>query len=122
MENETKPAAPRRVIHRFEVPKACRGEGDAPTSIGLYELTAREELGAAKQAKNDPVRLAAALVRASLATWDDKPVDRAGGEDETLWNQMGARLRNLVMAAYAKVNTAGEDDTSDFLGTHQARV
>lgn len=113
---------PRRVVHRFEVPVACRNEDGTPTSIGLYELTAREEMTAAKQTKGDPVRLAAALVRVSLATWDDKPVDRSGGEDEAIWNKMGARLRNLIMAAYAKVNTAGEDETADFLGTHQAQV
>lgn len=90
-------------------------------SVGLVELTAEEELMAAKRANNNPVRLAYELAKESMRQFDGRPVSLADGSADTAWNVMGPVLRTLVITAYQEIHNPKEDDASAFLASREVQ-
>lgn len=90
-------------------------------SVGLVELTAEEELMAAKRANNNPVRLAYELAKESLRQFDGRAVSLADGTSDTAWNVMGPVLRTLVITAYQEIHNPREDDAATFLASREVQ-
>lgn len=109
-----------RVVHVFDIPASLQKHG--VKSIGLHELTPRDEQIAAKRAGGDKNRLALELVQQSLAEVDGQTVSTGDGSAEAAMAGMHPKLRNLVMEAYADIHIPGDEVTSDFLQSHKARV
>jgi len=111
---------PSRPIYTYKVPSALGGE-DFKT-VGLVQLTAREEMMAAKRSNGDPIKLAYEQVQQSIAEVNGERVSIADGSADKAFNTMSPMLRNLVMTAHAKLHSPAESDVEDFLGSREVRV
>jgi hypothetical protein len=107
------PPAPVRPVHVFTSKLG---------TIELVELTADEELDAAKRSRSDNVRLAFEMAKTSLVGLNGAKLSLADGSADKAWNEMGSRLRNLVMRAYSDIHTPPEEDANDFLQSRKVKV
>jgi len=119
LEKRAKPEKMSRPIYVYPIPKSL---ANGTTSIGLVELTASEELMATKRAGQDAFKLAYELAKQSLVEVNEQPVGLADGSVDKAFNEMGAKLRNLVLTAYAKLHAPNEEDSADFLRGGTVRV
>jgi hypothetical protein len=108
-----------RPVHTFQIPESI---ADGTTSIGMVELTAHEEIMAAKRAGSDAFRLAYELTKQSLAEVNGQPVSLADGSADTAFDKMGPKVRSLVIQGYTRLHAAGEDVAEGFLQSMQVRV
>jgi hypothetical protein len=91
-------------------------------SVTLVELTADEEIAAAKRSRNDNVRLAYELVKSSLVGVNGKQVSLADGTADAAWNRMDPKVRALALQAYASLHNAEEEDVADFINSRSVNV
>jgi len=108
-----------RPIYSYAIPASI---ADGVTSVGLMELTAHEEIMSTKRASGDAFRLAYELAKQSLCEVNGQPVSLADGSVDTAFDKMPAKVRNLVLRAYAEIHTTNEDVAADFLKARQVRV
>src|SRR5256885_1253432 len=87
-----------RDVFTFKVPPKMAARSGIQT-IGLYELTTKEETQAAKRCGTDMSRMAYELTLAALASVNGKPVSMADGTAEEAWGKMGPKVRTLAMTA-----------------------
>lgn len=112
-----------RPLHIFEVPDALKKYGIS--KIGLVELSADEEIMAAKRSQNNLIRSASEQAKMSLRMVNDKAVSVAGAGDDSadaVFNKLHPKVRQLVMVAYASLHVIDEGEATSFLATHQTRV
>lgn len=109
-----------RVVHTFNVPESLHKHGI--TSLGIHELTPRDEQIAAKRSGGDSNRLAYGLALQALAEVNGKPVSTGDGTAEAAVNGMHPKIRNLMLMAYAEIHNTDEEATKDFLASRQVRV
>lgn len=108
-----------RPVYTYKVPA---GMGDGIESVGLVQLTAHEEMLAAKRAGNDPMKLAYEQVMQALVEVNGERVRIADGSADKAFNAMGPMVRNLVMTAHVKLHAPPEDAVEDFLKSREVRV
>ena len=108
-----------RQVYTFVVPTKHAGRAK---KIGLVELTVHEELMAAKRAQGDSHRLAYELSMQALREIDGNPVSVGDGSAVKAFNDMGPKIRQLVMQAYVKIHAAEDDDAKDFLSSQEIKV
>ena len=114
-------STPERQMYEYDIPpKMAKTTGI--TSVGLVQLTADEEITSAKRARNDNMRLAYELVKASLVAVNGKKVSLADGSADTAWNKMDPKVRALVLQAYAELHNAPEESVEDFLASRKVKV
>jgi hypothetical protein len=109
-----------RVVYTYTVPSELASLGIS--SVGLVELTAEEEQMAIKRARGDQFRLAGELVKESLREIDGKRVSLADGSVDAAWNRMPAKIRSLVLQAYAQIHNPPEGAAEGFLQSRQVRA
>lgn len=109
-----------RPVYIYKVPPALGGE-DFKT-IGLVQLTAREEMMAAKRSNGDPIKLAYEQVQQSIAEVNGERVSIADGSADKAFNAMNPMIRNLVMTAHAKLHSPEDTVVEDFLGSREVRI
>ena len=117
----TPPAETPRAIYTFEIPKKLADETGI-TSIGLVELTTRDETMAAKRAGKDAGKLMAAFATASLVEVNGNKLSAAEGEDTASYERLPAKIRALVLAAYNEINIPEEEEVESFLKAKRVRV
>lgn len=110
-----------RAIHTFTVP-AQLAEQTGVSSVGLVELTALDELGAAKRAKGDAMRLAYELSKSALAEVNGEKLSFADGSLDRTWAVIHPKIRNMVLAAYSELHSPPEGSVDDFLKSRQVKV
>ena len=110
---------PERTIHVFEIPAALGGD---IRSVGVVELTAAEELMAAKRVRTDPAAYTFQMAKAALARVNNEPVSLADGSADKAWERMGPKVRALVVTAWNTVSQPSEDEVSGFLGSQKVQV
>lgn len=110
-----------RVVYEFPIPKKLANE-HVTESVGLIKLTAEEEQKATKLSRGDSGRLAFELVKQAFHSVDGKPLDRNNAEEETAFNKMEPKLRQLLMAAYAHLHSPEDDETENFLAAMTEKV
>jgi len=110
-----------RLIHLYEVPPEL-AEGSGVTSIGLVELTAAEELMAAKRVKGESLNLAYELVKQSLAEVSGKPVTLADGSADEAWASFGAKLRHVLLQAWGDLHKAPAEAEELFFKSRRVKV
>ena len=108
-----------RAVFTYTVPV---GMGGDIKSVGLVELTASEELMAAKRASGEGARLAYEMAKTSLVEVNGSKVGLADGSADSAWNKMPPKVRNLVIQAFASLHAPPEDDAASFLASRQVRV
>ncbi len=99
------------VVYTYDVGPSLH---DEIRSVGLVELTAEDEIAATRRARGDSIRLAFELGKQSLRYIDGKRVGLGDGSVDTQWERLGARLRNLVLQAFADINSAEDDQIATF--------
>jgi hypothetical protein len=117
----TPPTEAARLIHRWKLPPKLASMAGWK-ELGIYELTGDEEIMATKRAGGDPVRLSIELVRQSLADKDRKAVSLADGTADTMWSKAPAKVRTLMMSAYAKIHMVSDKESEDFFATQESSV
>lgn len=108
-----------RPVYVYNLPASVAG---VISSIGIVELTANEELMAAKRAAGDTHRLAYELALQSLAEVNGNPVALKDGSADKAFNDMGPKVRQLLMQAYAKIHGPEDSVVADFLQSQTVRV
>lgn len=109
-----------RIVYYYTIPaSASHGE---PRRVGLVELTAKEELLAAKRSHNEGAKLAYEMAKLSLVDIDGKRMSTTDGSADTEWDSMPPKMRNLVIQAFADLHSPKDDDTAVFLSTRQAQA
>ena len=111
-----------RAVNVYDVPKTVVQGDNAITSIGLVELTAHEELEAAKRAHGDSSRLAFELCKQSLVEVNGTKVGLADGSADSVWDRMSPQVRNLIMSAYAELHAPPPGAAEDFLRTRKVTM
>jgi hypothetical protein len=111
---------PTRPVYVYEIPASLGLE--SPKSVSLRELTANEELDAAKRARGDAFKTANELVKSALIEVDEKPVNLGDGSADIAWNQMPAKVRNLVLDAYQEIHVPPQGASQDFRKSRKVRV
>lgn len=102
----------------FTVPEKVRQYPSDPKSITLSPITAGEEKDANDVADGAKTPLAYELVKRSTVEIDGKPIDWGKGDGDWL-ERCSPKVRQLVFAAFARVNQPGEDDTAAFLASEK---
>ena len=110
-----------RPIYTFDVPEYMQRDVGVKT-ISLVELTANEELMAAKRARNDQAATMYELVKASVVAVDGKPLTLSDGTVDTWMDQANPKLRTLVTQAYNSLHTIQEADAMVFLKSRRVSV
>ena len=118
--SEGLPSKPSRPVYVYDVPTTL-GEGGIET-VGLVQLTAREEMMAAKRAGSDAIKLVYEQVKQALVEVNGEKVGLADGSADTAFDKMNPMVRNLVMTAFAQLHTPPEEATVGFLQSRIVRV
>lgn len=108
-----------RPLYVYEVPASL---DVGVRSLGLVELTAGEELMAAKRASGDSMRLAYELSKEALRRLDDRALSAADGSIDVAWSAMSPKLRNLVLSAYNDLHAPAEAEVRGFLKSRTVQV
>jgi dihydrodipicolinate synthase/N-acetylneuraminate lyase len=124
IEEKVAEARTSRPIYVYEIPAKI---GVPMKSVGLVELTSREEMLAAKLARGDgegvpTMRMATELAKMALVQVDCRPVSASDGSVDKAWEALGAKGRNLVLTAYVQIHHVSDEDTSSFIESRQVRV
>lgn len=109
-----------RPVYVYTVPPHLGG--DDFQTIGLVQLTAHEEMMAAKRSNGDPIKLAYEQVMQAIVEVNGERVSLANGTADRAFNTMGPMVRNLVMTAHAKLHAPPEADVDLFLQSREVRV
>jgi len=91
-------------------------------TITLVELTADEEVMAAKRARNEPVRLAWELAKEALRGIDDKVLSTADGTADTAWEKLHPKVRSLLMQGYNELHNTTPESVTSFLTSRQTEI
>ena len=105
----------RRSVFTYKIPGTVIGDGSPDRTIGLVQITKRDEDTAFKRAKNESHRVAYEIAALSLAFIDGKAVNVAEAEAETFLDSIGPQGRILVIAAVNKLHTVPDETMQDFL-------
>jgi len=108
-----------RPVYTYDIPAPL---ANGITSIGIVELTTQEELMAAKRAAGDTHRLAYELTMQSLAEVNGSPVKLMDGSADKAFNDMGPKVRQLVMQAYGRLHGPEDSIVEGFLGSQKVKV
>ena len=114
------PAAAPRALHTFKFPDSI-AQRFGVKEIGIAEITARDHANAMQRAKAANSQMGAAsiagfeLALESLRMVDGKMVNTYDGTADAFWNGTSQIIREMVVAAYGKVNTPEGDDVDAFL-------
>lgn len=107
----------------FDFPEEITLQTDGKyTSVSMVELTAGEEMAAAKRARNDQMRLVSELVKQSIVAVNGEKVSLANQSVDKAWEEFPAAVRQLIMAAYSQIHQVEEDATNRFLASRRTVV
>lgn len=110
---------PSREVTVFTLPKSI---ANGITSMGLVCLTPEEEIMAYNRAHGDAPKVAAEMVKASLAQLNGKPVSLADGSADTEWSKMDPKVRGLLQKAWSNLHTPTDEEEKDFLASRRIVV
>lgn len=108
-----------RLIYWFNTPPSVRDKTGIQR-LGFVELSGREMTTATKRGNLDQVETAFELAKEALRFVDDKRTLTADGTADAFWasNSPGlSMVRQLAMAAYAKIHSPEKGETVDFLAS-----
>lgn len=108
------PASAKRMVYEFPIPSDLANDHVKET-IGVVKLTSEEQEQCSQRAQDNPFRMAHEWSKCCLREVDGRPINRAEGEDETIWKAMDPQLRELVANAYNKLHMPKPDTVKDFL-------
>lgn len=106
----------------FAIPESARLSPDDPRKVTLVPVTLAEELMAQKAAEASKSPVGYELAKMSIIAVDGKPLDWASGARETFLETVSAPVRQLVMAAYVRVNNPAPEAEKDFLASMLTEV
>jgi hypothetical protein len=90
-----------------ELPPDTTFPGDV--SLALVHLTSTEEIDAIRGAAGDGARAKFELAKAALRGIDGRAIDRARMEEQEVWEKIGSKGRNIVMAVFEELWAASKD-------------
>jgi hypothetical protein len=78
-------------------------------SIGLVHLTSTEEVDAIRAAGGDGARAKFELAKTAMRGVNGRPIDRGRMEEQEIWEKIGSKGRNIVMAVFDEVWAASPE-------------
>jgi hypothetical protein len=113
------------VAMRFRA-KMTRAPHKGDRVLVCWTLSDYEESEAYKRSRGDNQRSLRELAKATIRVVDGMPADRSGKPSSanvsTLWNEIGPRCRQQVVAAYIRTHTMGAEDYADFFANCYAQA
>jgi len=117
--DDERAARPSREVYEYDVPDKI---ANGVKTVGMVKLTAREEMVTAARARNDAIRLAYELAKASLVEINGEIIDKSNGDDDVAWEKMDPQVRELVMVSYSDLHNVPSEDTESFLASRRVRA
>jgi len=105
------------IVHS-ELPPDTLYSGDV--SIGLVHLTSTEEVDAIRVAGGDGARAKFELAKAAMRGVNGRPIDRGRMEEQEIWEKIGSKGRNIVMAVFDEVWAASPEGVKAAKGSFRA--
>lgn len=121
LEEIAKAAAKKRPIFTFKVPPKL-AELVNCQSVGLVELTPREQKMASTRGGLDPMVIASEYCKEALREVNGKPVSSGDASVDKFWERAHPKLRALITTAYDSLHSVTNEDTKDFLETREVSV
>lgn len=113
-------------VHFYKLPPSLKPVAKDITEIGVRELSAMDDIGAAERSQSSPMRMAFELTILSFAAVKrGTKLERLhfhDGSAERAYNALHPRVRQLLQTAYAKVHGNDKEDTEAFLEAHHVEV
>lgn len=82
---------------------------DGNISIALVHLTSTEEVDAIRIAGGDGARAKLELAKVAMRGFNGRPIDRARMEEQEIWERIGSKGRNILMAVFDDVWAASPE-------------
>lgn len=112
-----------RTVHTFDIPEGLvKSTGTEIRTIGIMELTAEEEMMAAKRIQGEAVRLPFEQAKESMRYINGKLVQTHDGSADKVWADMHPKIRNMVVIAFNRVHQSGREDLDSFLNSGQISI
>ena len=108
-----------RAIFTYKVPPGVDPE---VTSIGLVQLTVRENELAMTRAANDGTKILTEEAREALREVNGLPVSQGDASLDRAWAAMTPKLRNLVTIATKRLHYANDTESADIFGSQSQTV
>lgn len=108
-----------RPIFEFDLPPSL---SNGYVTIGMVQLSAREELMSAKRAQGDTHRIALELTKEAIREVDGKRVTTADGTVDDIVEKADPRVRQLMMQAYADIHNPSDQEEAVFLKSRRVKV
>lgn len=113
-----------RMLYTYNVPEQLAQQCGVRT-VGLVELTADEELRAARRASGDPYAFAIQALKESVRVVDGVALSTNDLSAEQFWartNPGMPRFRALVLAAYNTIHNPAKEDAALFLASREMTI
>ena len=112
-----------RVVYVYDLPEGIRGQDDyIKESVGLQKLELGEEVRAGERAGTNITALSFAFAKASLVEIDGRPLNKADGEDDVVFDRCDPAIRQLILEAYADMSTPPAGASKKFLASRRMKT
>lgn len=116
-----------RDTYDFTVPESIREAKKAkgvtlPKVITLRELTANDELQAARVGKFELAKVRYDSIKRAIAEFDGRAVSYADAEIDQFWETCGGKLRTMLLAAFEEMTAPSDKEQDDFLSSKKERL
>ena len=122
-----KTAQTKRTIYWFNVPARLTAQ-TGYKRLGFIELLAHEEMMCANRAanaSNPEMALGFELAKEAFRRVDEQSLSTGDGTTDVFWGASTpglSKIRQLVLAAYARIHQPESGDAADFLGSMETKI
>jgi len=112
-----------RAIYVFDLPDGIRGQDSfIKESVGLVKLELAEEIRAGDRAGANMASMAYNMAKIALVEIDGRPLNKADGEDDRVFDKCDPQIRQLIMEAHAELSTPMVGASKKFLASRRMKV
>lgn len=119
LEQKVAAAKVQRPVYVYDIPDEYAQDCK---SFGMVQLTASDELMAARRCGSDTMKLSHEMLKQALVEINGTAVGLADGSADTAFERMSPIVRQFVMAAYGDLHSPKEEATKSFLTTRRVKV
>lgn len=88
--------------------------------VTLREIRTEEYIRIAELHSKAPARMFEELVKITVVAFDD--VDVTASTINKLWSDLSAKDKELIKAAYGRINHASEEESKDFFDSEETEI
>lgn len=106
----------------YVIPESLRDSTKKPAEVSLRQLTADEELQAARAGRFDVLKSQYEATKLMIVAIDGKAVSIADASVDSFWERADPRVRNLLVEAYNRMSSPTRGEQDDFFKSARIEV